>query len=123
MAFPTGIKWRKISAGGNHWNAIATTAVLYTAGANYVGECGLNNTNLVYTPSIVKVDIADVASGSAYTLAVDVFGKLWSWGANDLGQLGDSTTQGRSSPVQIGFFPTTISYRQFLLLRWWIRLG
>ena len=102
LAFPTGIKWRKISAGGNHWNAIATTAVLYTAGANYVGECGLNNTNLVYTPSIVKVDIADVASGSAYTLAVDVFGKLWSWGANDLGQLGDSTTQGRSSPVQIG---------------------
>lgn len=29
-------------------------------------------------------------------------GTLWAWGYNGAGQLGDGTTQGRLSPVQIG---------------------
>jgi len=33
----------------------------------------------------------DVSAGSNFTLAIDEKGKLWAWGNNDMGQLGDGT--------------------------------
>ena len=43
-----------------------------------------------------------VASGCwAYSITSSDPGELWSWGYNTFGQLGDSTTIHRSSPVQI----------------------
>ena len=42
-----------------------------------------------------------VAMGGGHTLAVDDDGKLWAWGKNDKGQLGDGTTENRNAPVEI----------------------
>ena len=43
---------------------------------------------------------ADAAFG--HTVAVRTDGTLWTWGLNDVGQLGDGTTTSNTSPVQIG---------------------
>ncbi len=43
-----------------------------------------------------------VAAGLSYSLAISNTGKLWAWGNNTAGRLGDNTIISRSSPVQIG---------------------
>jgi alpha-tubulin suppressor-like RCC1 family protein len=43
-----------------------------------------------------------VNAGKTHTVAIATTYKLWSWGDNTYGELGDSTTINRSSPVQIG---------------------
>ena len=42
-----------------------------------------------------------VAASASHTLAIRDDGSLWSWGYNKYGQLGDGTTENRSSPVKI----------------------
>ena len=44
----------------------------------------------------------DVSCGDYHTLAIKSDGALWGWGYNGYGQVGDGTTNSRSSPVQIG---------------------
>jgi alpha-tubulin suppressor-like RCC1 family protein len=46
-------------------------------------------------------DVAQVAVGFTFSLAVRRDGTVWAWGANDLGQLGDGTRAQRSTPVQV----------------------
>lgn len=43
-----------------------------------------------------------ISSGLYHTLAIANDGKLWAWGYNNSGQLGDGTTIDRTAPVQIG---------------------
>jgi len=43
-----------------------------------------------------------ISAGSSHTIAIKTDGTLWAWGSNNAGQLGDSTTTQRNSPVQIG---------------------
>lgn len=47
-------------------------------------------------------DWRTMSGGGSYTLAVRPDGGLWAWGANDVGQLGDGTTEAKASPVRIG---------------------
>ena len=42
-----------------------------------------------------------IAGAGGHMLALKVDGTLWSSGSNDLGQIGDGTTDYRESPVQI----------------------
>ena len=44
---------------------------------------------------------ATVSAGSGHTMAVDTEGRLWAWGDNSQGQLGDGTLVSRRSPIQI----------------------
>lgn len=43
-----------------------------------------------------------IDSGMYHTLALASNGTIWSWGYNNVGQLGDGTTTNRTQPVQIG---------------------
>lgn len=43
-----------------------------------------------------------ISSGLYHTIAIASDGKLWSWGYNNSGQLGDGTTVDKNYPVQIG---------------------
>ncbi|HWA27858.1 MAG TPA: LamG-like jellyroll fold domain-containing protein [Lacunisphaera sp.] len=42
-----------------------------------------------------------LATGTNHALALKADGTIWSWGANDFGQLGDGTTTARLSPVAV----------------------
>ncbi|HEX5497295.1 MAG TPA: putative Ig domain-containing protein [Mycobacteriales bacterium] len=69
-----------------------------------VGALGVGSTSGSAAPLRVH-DLSDVTaiaggiSGAGYALKSD--GTVWAWGANSMGQLGDGTTTGRSTPVQV----------------------
>jgi alpha-tubulin suppressor-like RCC1 family protein len=50
-----------------------------------------------------------IAAGGSHTLALKSDGTLWSWGYNNLGQLGDGTLTGRLIPVQAASGVSNIS--------------
>jgi alpha-tubulin suppressor-like RCC1 family protein len=43
-----------------------------------------------------------VSAGGFHTVALTLDGRLWAWGYNEFGQLGDGTTITRLTPVQVG---------------------
>jgi len=43
-----------------------------------------------------------VSAGSNHTCAIDEYGRLWCWGKNDRGALGDGTMTTRTTPTQVG---------------------
>jgi alpha-tubulin suppressor-like RCC1 family protein len=95
-----------------HTASIKTDNSLWLWGSNSVagaigrtGQLGNNNT-LLNTSSPVQTvsggtNWAKVAVGSDHTLAIKTDGRLWVWGYNQQGELGDNTVTRRSSPVQV----------------------
>jgi alpha-tubulin suppressor-like RCC1 family protein len=86
---------------------VASDNKLYGWGQNADGALGIGNNN----PSNVPVAVggmvsfrtmAGVASTGDYALAFDTSGKIYAWGSNSFGQLGDGTTVNKSSPVMLG---------------------
>jgi alpha-tubulin suppressor-like RCC1 family protein len=107
----SGTSFTFIAGGYNHVFAISTTGTLYGIGRNTAGELG-NNTTISRSSPVTLVAPFDtyswiqVASGAAdatstagHTLAIRDDFTLWSWGLNNVGQLGINTTINRSSPV------------------------
>jgi len=76
---------------------------VYAWGDNRVGQLGDGTTGQRAAPVAVAlpagVRIASVAAGGVQSLAVDGDGRVYSWGNNDDGQLGDGSTVQRSRPA------------------------
>lgn len=87
-----------------HVLGIKNNNSLWVWGTGTSGELGLNATSSVYSPTNLtsqgNVWISCTA-GSSYSLAITTSGSLYSWGSNNLGQLGLGDTANRSTPVQI----------------------
>jgi alpha-tubulin suppressor-like RCC1 family protein len=49
-------------------------------------------------------------AGGSHSLALKEDGSLWSWGANNYGQLGDNTNQDRTKPVQVNHLSTGVTH-------------
>jgi alpha-tubulin suppressor-like RCC1 family protein len=88
-------------------------AVVWTWGPNTDGQLGNGNSSTATTPvrnlvTDAVVVAAGIGSDSHHGLAISLDGRLWAWGRNDWGQLGDGTTQTRSTPAAVaGFGPVT----------------
>lgn len=85
---------------------IKANGTLWAAGTNSRGTLGLND--LINRSSPTQVGAlttwlsasASYYNGSAFAIKTD--GTLWSWGYNNIGQLGQGDLVSRSSPVQVG---------------------
>lgn len=55
-------------------------------------------------------DVAQMATGGYFTLALDTHGVVWGWGINNYGQLGQGSTdqQVHTTPVQVAGLPSNI---------------
>jgi alpha-tubulin suppressor-like RCC1 family protein len=102
--------WSQISIGSNfvssHTMAIKTDGTLWGWGSNSVGQLGLNISGTEFNLETADQDwlkgsISGTSSGGRIHI-IKTNGRLWTWGDNGSGVLGDGTFTTRSSPVQIG---------------------
>jgi alpha-tubulin suppressor-like RCC1 family protein len=96
--------WSFVSA-GYVATAITTSGALFTWGYNNTG--GIGDGTTVNKSSPVQIGTSSwsfVSSGGASltTMGITTSGALFAWGFGGSGILGDGTTVGKSSPVQIG---------------------
>jgi alpha-tubulin suppressor-like RCC1 family protein len=97
--------WAAVSTGNSHTVSVKTDGTLWTWGRNNFGQIG--DSSIIYRSSPVQVGAltnwSQVGGGhSDVVAAVKTDGTLWTWGQNIYGQLGQSDTISRSSPVQVG---------------------
>ena len=93
-----------IHAGSRFMAAIESDGTLWTWGQNQYYQLGDGTTTDSATPieitAVTAVSNADV--GGDHTIVISSTGQyLWAWGYNYQGQLGDSTTTTRSTPVTV----------------------
>ncbi|WP_154017830.1 PKD-like domain-containing protein [Candidatus Protochlamydia phocaeensis] len=96
-----------IAGGNGHSLALKSDGTIWAWGANSSGQLG-NGTN---SPSNVPVQVGGgtpflnaiaIACGSNHSLALRSDGTVWSWGANNSGQLGNGTNTNSTLPLQVG---------------------
>jgi alpha-tubulin suppressor-like RCC1 family protein len=94
----------QVSAGGIHAAAVAADGSVWTWGANTVGQLGYPTPGAQYTTVPHQVPglsgVKQVAAGADFTVALRSNGEVWTWGANDQGQLGDGTHTNRTTPAR-----------------------
>ena len=97
----------QISAGEYHTVALDEGGKVYTWGENYSGQ--LENETLEYSAICLSDKdnelkgkrIVDISAGYGHTVAIDEEGKVYTWGDNYCGQLGDGTTDDSYVPICI----------------------
>ena len=97
-----------IAAGSSHALALTTDGRVFAWGSNGFGQIGVGTTTSTY-PSPIEVPaltgVVAIGAGASHSLAVLADGRLFTWGLNSSGQLGDNTTTLRRSPIHV----TTLS--------------
>jgi len=91
-----------ITAGYNHVIAITNNGTLWSWGLGNNGRLGNNSTNRAHTPISVcglTKTFCHVSAGSSHSMGIDKFGRLWGWGDNTNGRIGDNSISERTTPV------------------------
>ena len=104
-----GKKIVKIAAGQGHSLALTDDGMVYAWGRNDTGQLGNNATTDAMLPVAVTVTgtpmnnktIIEIASGARHSLAIDSSGKVYAWGHNGSGQLGNNSTVNALTPVAV----------------------
>jgi alpha-tubulin suppressor-like RCC1 family protein len=94
----------KISGGYFHTMAITNGGRLWGWGLNFYGALGDNSTVSKLTPVSVlgaTKTFCEIYAGNYFTVALEKNGRVWSWGYNNNGQLGDNSITSRLTPVSI----------------------
>jgi alpha-tubulin suppressor-like RCC1 family protein len=106
----------RVEAGTSHSLAIREDGSVWTWGNNEFGQLGHGTKGgFSKTPKQVAglMDIVDIAGGHNYSMALKADGTVWTWGANDSGQLGNGemsdmdemgytlVDRGQPKPVQV----------------------
>ncbi|MDE6107261.1 MAG: hypothetical protein K2F83_01115, partial [Oscillospiraceae bacterium] len=99
-----------IAAGTDHVLMLAADGTVWAAGSNDNGELGQDSVEKLGTAVQVKGFkakgklnyVVDVVAGDGYSAALLANGTVFTWGRNDMGQLGDNSRVSYSAtPVQV----------------------
>jgi alpha-tubulin suppressor-like RCC1 family protein len=101
-------KGTKIVAAGTSYNysmALTSAGQVYTWGYDGSGQLGVGDYTASEIPRPVKLPygtkVAKIANGGYDGLALTVGGKLWAWGDDAFGQLGDGASKTTLLPVRV----------------------
>jgi alpha-tubulin suppressor-like RCC1 family protein len=109
VTFPEPVKIIAIAAGGMHTLALDSNGSLWTWGSNQFGQLGLSSfadrlntqSKIIHFPSNTR--IVAIAGGATHSLAIDGAGRVWAFGRNQAGQLGNATAIDSHGPSQVLF--------------------
>ena len=98
-----------VSLGNTHAAALTSEGRLFTWGANWYGQLGDGTTINRHTPADITahfmLDVGEtlimIFLRGYHAAALTSEGRLFTWGANWYGQLGDGTTENTHTPVDI----------------------
>ena len=102
-------KLNQVSACANCSIALSMDGKVFSWGWNQNGDLGNGNSSDVNIPVAVKTEgtpmkgktISQISSGGIHNLALSMDGKVYAWGDNNTGQLGDGTTNNSNVPVAV----------------------
>ena len=104
----TGKTITAISGGSEHTIALDSDGKVYTWGYNNYGQLGNNSTTESHVPVAVDISgvlagkiITDIAAGTGYSVVLDSDGKVYAWGVNWYGQLGNNSYTDSHVPVAV----------------------
>jgi alpha-tubulin suppressor-like RCC1 family protein len=92
------------SGGADHLMLLTNSGTVQECGSARDGELGDGSfSGNQKTPVTVKglPTITAISSGNDDSVALDSSGRVWDWGANNLGQLGDGNTSDSAVPVEV----------------------
>lgn len=109
-----GHTFTDLALGGLHTCALRSDGVVLCWGSNGNGRLGDGTAEprrLVPTPVSGGTFTAVSASSGSHTCALGTDQRLWCWGANSAGRLGDGSVMDRNIPTLVvgGFFWTSVS--------------
>ena len=105
-----GTKFVKICAGHDFMLALTEEGFLYAWGSGANGQTGQGDSGSAgrrNVPTLVSFGDPTIrikyiaANSSGHVIVVDTGGRLWGWGLNDYGQVGDGTTTRRTTPQRL----------------------
>jgi alpha-tubulin suppressor-like RCC1 family protein len=122
---PGGVTATAVAAGDHFSLTIGSDGLLYAWGWNGHGQLGTGGgDSLLPTPVALPGGVSPVALavGKHHALAAADDGRLYAWGENTFGQLGDASTTGRTVPVAVnlplGVSATAIAAGAYHSLAW-----
>jgi alpha-tubulin suppressor-like RCC1 family protein len=105
VKLPRGIKITAVRAGCSDSLALASDGRVYAWGDNSYGQLGDGTTNARTIPVRVElpkgVTVTAIRAGCFDNLALTAGGRVYAWGENSFGELGDGTNQNRHRPVLV----------------------
>jgi alpha-tubulin suppressor-like RCC1 family protein len=113
ITFPEAVIIVAIACGARHSLALDNNGFVWAWGLNDHGQLGISSfeerinkpTKLIHFPPNTR--IVAIAGGASHSLAIDSAGRVWAWGANLVGQLGNLTNIDTHGPSQVQFPPGT----------------
>jgi alpha-tubulin suppressor-like RCC1 family protein len=101
----TNSDWTAVASGGFHTIACKANGTLWAWGENSASQLGDGTQIDRYTPRQVfgvTLDWSNITAGYEHSLGLKTNGTIWSWGKNNVGQLGLGDTINRNIPTLIG---------------------
>ncbi|MBL9131547.1 MAG: hypothetical protein JNG86_10130, partial [Verrucomicrobiaceae bacterium] len=92
----------QVVRGASHTLALCADGTVFAWGSNGSGQLGDPANSGTYRSSVLKAartpltQVIAISAGATHNLALTADNKLWAWGSNASGQLGDGTQTGRS---------------------------
>jgi alpha-tubulin suppressor-like RCC1 family protein len=122
VSLPSGVTPQAVAGGGGTGYAIGSDGMLYAWGLNASGQLGNDSTNNSSTPVVVAlpsgVTPTSLAGAGGFAYAIGSDGRLYAWGNDSGGQLGNGGTTNSSTPVVVllpsGVTPEAISGNYFV---------
>lgn len=98
-----------VSAADQHTCGVTASGDVMCWGSNDNGRLGDGTTTQRWTP-VPVIGLAgpalEVSAGGRHSCVVNAAGRVWCWGDNNAGQLGDGTTTTRLTPVEVTGLPS-----------------
>ena len=99
-----GLAFREVTTATKHTCGVTTANVVYCWGDNISGQLGAGTTGgMQLTPRRIAgtLQFRQLSAGSQHTCAVSTTNRIFCWGLNSTGQVGDGTTTNRPRAIQV----------------------